>query len=225
SQVLRERLGVGCFLALTATATAATVQDITQKLGIPLENSSRIGIFGIPKNLQLSVSMDPNRDQALLELLRGWNLRNFGNVGNFGNSVIVYCTRREESERLAALIQREFQEFPEKTWKNQRKGKKREFCVSAAYHAGLCPRERRKIQEDFMENRIRVLCATISFGMGLDKSQIRGIVHYNIPGNLESYVQEIGRAGRDGNPARCHLFLQPQVGKMGEFWEKFGNLG
>ncbi|NWH98484.1 RECQ4 helicase, partial [Tichodroma muraria] len=89
-------------------------------------------------------------------------------------------------------------------------GKIPEFWVAAAYHAGLSPRERRKIQRDFMENRIRVLCATISFGMGLDKRDIRGIVHYNIPGNLESYVQEIGRAGRDGIPARCHLFVEPE---------------
>ncbi|XP_023801378.1 ATP-dependent DNA helicase Q4-like, partial [Cyanistes caeruleus] len=146
-----------------------------------------------------------SRSQALLRLLRGRNL----------GSAIVYCTRREESERLAALIRREFPgipspQRPENNGKKQRKGKNEEFWVSAAYHAGLAPRERRKIQRDFMENRIRVLCATISFGMGLDKSDIRGIVHYNIPGNLESYVQEIGRAGRDGKPAWCHLFLEPE---------------
>uniref|UniRef100_A0A8C3U2S3 DNA 3'-5' helicase n=1 Tax=Catharus ustulatus TaxID=91951 RepID=A0A8C3U2S3_CATUS len=210
-KILRERLGVRCFLGLTATATAAALRHISQHLGI----SAPIGaaIVGIPKNLRLSASLDPDRDRALLELLQAWTFGNSGNSGNsenFGNSVLVFCTRREECERLAALIRREFPEIPEKSRIKTGKGKPREFCVSAAYHAGLCPRERRRIQEDFMENRIRVLCATISFGMGLDKSQIQGIVHYNIPGSLESYVQEIGRAGRDGSAARCHLFLQPE---------------
>ncbi|NWX63804.1 RECQ4 helicase, partial [Promerops cafer] len=211
-QVLRERLGIRCFLGLTATATAATARDVAQHLGIPPENGVGIGAAGIPENLRLSVSMDSDRDQALLQLLRRWHSGNFGNSGNIGNSVIVFCTRREESERLAALIRREFPEIPQNPGKNQRKGKNQEFCVSVAYHAGLSPRERRQIQGDFMENRIRVLCATVSFGMGLDKADVRGIVHYNVPGSLESFVQEIGRAGRDRNPARCHLLLQQQVG-------------
>lgn len=79
------------------------------------------------------------------------------------------------------------------------------------YHAGLTPAARKRIQNDFMSGRLRVVAATVAFGMGIDKSDIRGIIHYNLPKTVESYVQEIGRAGRDGEPAYCHLFLDAQV--------------
>ncbi|NXQ35385.1 RECQ4 helicase, partial [Alaudala cheleensis] len=104
-KVLRERLGVRCFLGLTATATAATARDVAQHLGIPPENGIAIGAAGIPENLRLSVSMDPDRDQALLWLLGSGPLA-------WAGSVLVYCTRREESERLAELIRRELPPIP-----------------------------------------------------------------------------------------------------------------
>lgn len=83
--------------------------------------------------------------------------------------------------------------------------------IAEAYHAGMSASERRRVQNNFMCGELRVVVATVAFGMGLDKSDVRGIIHYNMPKSFESYVQEIGRAGRDGQPAHCHLFLDPEV--------------
>ena len=80
-----------------------------------------------------------------------------------------------------------------------------------SYHAGLTPAQRKRVQNAFMTGRLRVVVATVAFGMGLDKSDVRGIIHYNMPKSFESYVQEIGRAGRDREPAQCHVFLDPEV--------------
>lgn len=83
--------------------------------------------------------------------------------------------------------------------------------IAEAYHAGMSASERRRVQNNFMCGELRLVVATVAFGMGLDKSDVRGIVHYNMPKSFESYVQEIGRAGRDGEPSHCHLFLDPEV--------------
>ena len=78
---------------------------------------------------------------------------------------------------------------------------------SGSYHAGKSDAARQFIQKEFIENRIRVLCCTIAFSMGIDKSDIQSVIHYDMPRSIENYVQEIGRAGRDGTLARCHMFL------------------
>ncbi|XP_071957699.1 ATP-dependent DNA helicase Q4-like [Antedon mediterranea] len=85
-----------------------------------------------------------------------------------------------------------------------------------SYHAGMTASERRKVQNAFMSGSIRIVVATVAFGMGLDKSDVRAIIHYNMPKSFESYVQEIGRAGRDGKPAHCHLFLDSQGRDLSE---------
>lgn len=79
------------------------------------------------------------------------------------------------------------------------------------YHAGLSAAQRRRVQKRFMTGQLRIVVATVAFGMGLDKSDVRAIIHYNLPRSFESYVQEIGRAGRDGRPSHCHVFLDPEV--------------
>ena len=79
------------------------------------------------------------------------------------------------------------------------------------YHAGLSAAQRRRVQKRFMTGQLRIVVATVAFGMGLDKSDVRAIIHYNLPRSFESYVQEIGRAGRDGRPSQCHVFLDPEV--------------
>ena len=103
-------------------------------------------------------------------------------------SIIIYVMRQRQADLLSTHI------------------KTRKLSV-ASYHAGKSPKERTRIQNSFMKGKVQILIATIAFGMGINKSDVRGIIHFDLPKSLENYVQEIGRAGRDGNMAWCHLFL------------------
>ncbi|KAM6899998.1 ATP-dependent DNA helicase Q4 [Xenentodon cancila] len=222
-KVLRERLGVQCLLGLTATATLSTALDIAQHLDISDQDGIAVRSAAVPPNLNLSVSTDKEKDQALVSLLKG---DRFGCL----DSIIVYCTRREETVRVAALLRTCLQGVLVKE-NNQASGNSRTESNPAgqrkkdmarkkirkplkwqaeSYHAGLSGSERRRVQNNFMCGELRIVVATVAFGMGLDKSDVRGIIHYNMPKSFENYVQEIGRAGRDGEPAHCHLFLDPQ---------------
>ncbi len=92
-------------------------------------------------------------------------------------------------------------------------GKRRKLTFSAdSYHAGMSASQRRSVQNKFMSGALRIVVATVAFGMGLNKSDVRAIVHYDMPKSFESFVQEIGRAGRDGRPAYCHTFINGEVG-------------
>ncbi|MGH0159549.1 UNVERIFIED_CONTAM: hypothetical protein FKN15_037747 [Acipenser sinensis] len=229
-KVLRNRLGVRCLLGLTATATVATARDIAHHLEIRDEDGIAVRSAAIPPNLQLSVSMDRDRDQALVCLLKG---DRFGSL----DSVIVYCTRREETSRIAALLRTCMQgvllkesseplgegegEAEDTHGKRKKALAKRKIrkplkWMAESYHAGMTGAQRRRVQNNFMCGELRIVVATVAFGMGLDKSDVRGIIHYNMPKSFESYVQEIGRAGRDGKPAHCHLFLDPDGGDLSE---------
>nr|XP_061786920.1 ATP-dependent DNA helicase Q4-like [Nerophis lumbriciformis] len=220
-KVLRERLGVQCLLGLTATATLSTALDIAQHLDINDQDGIAVRSAAVPTNLHLSVSMDREKDHALVSLLKG---DRFGCL----DSIIVYCTRREETTRVAALLRtclqgvllKENKHINSQTQSNPVGQRKKELArkkirkplkwQAESYHAGLSASERRRVQNNFMCGELRIVVATVAFGMGLDKSDVRGIVHYNMPKSFESYVQEIGRAGRDGEPAHCHLFLDPE---------------
>merc|ERR550519_1173473 len=115
--------------------------------------------------------------------------------------------RRAATPRLATLLRTKLQEKDIKG--AERKKEKGRYSETAEpYHAGLTAHRRKSVQARFMTGKLRVVVATVAFGMGIDKSDIRAIVHYNMPKTFESYIQEIGRAGRDGKPARCHLFLE-----------------
>ena len=95
-------------------------------------------------------------------------------------------------------------------------GKSKMSCTSEPYHAGLSGAKRKSVQNAFMSAKLRIVVATVAFGMGIDKRDIRAIVHYNMPRSFESYIQEIGRAGRDGLSARAHLFLDNRGGDVRE---------
>uniref|UniRef100_H3C0F9 ATP-dependent DNA helicase Q4 n=1 Tax=Tetraodon nigroviridis TaxID=99883 RepID=H3C0F9_TETNG len=227
-KVLRDRLGVQCLLGLTATATLSTALDIARHLDINDQDGIAVRSAAVPPNLHLSVSTDREKDQALVSLLKG---ERFGCL----DSIIVYCTRREETVRVAALLrtclQGVFVKENKQTGSSQehnnpvgqrkkdlarKKIRKPLKWQAESYHAGLSAAERRRVQNNFMCGELRIVVATVAFGMGLDKSDVRGIVHYNMPKSFESYVQEIGRAGRDGESAHCHLFLDPEGGDLHE---------
>ncbi|XP_058065244.1 uncharacterized protein LOC131214918 [Anopheles bellator] len=199
-KVLKEKLGVKTILGLTATATVQTRQSIVSHLSIPDGVSGIISDIPLPNNLLLTISRDENRDTALVELLHS---ERFSSL----ESIIVYCTRRDDCERIASFIRTCFQDAARARAEKASNKRPRLNYVAEPYHAGMPASRRRTIQNAFMRGDLRIVVATIAFGMGINKADIRAIVHYNMPKNFESYVQEVGRAGRDGLLAHCHLFL------------------
>ena len=179
NSILRGVLGVRCVLALTATATRSTQESMSRHLSIGEEGIIRSS--PIPANLRLSASKVDNRREETVRLLRSHPLFSQG-------AAIVYCTRQADTESLAGYL--------------------RTNGISAeCYHAGMPAPKRRAAQKRFMGDQVRVVVATIAFGMGLDKANVRAVIHYSFPKSPENYVQEIGRAGRDGLPSFCHAFL------------------
>lgn len=207
-RVLREKLGVKTVLGLTATATLQTRESIVRHLGIPDGLEGIISDIPLPDNLILTVSQDENRDRALIALIRGPRFELL-------QSVIIYCTRRDECERIAGFLRTCLQDN-KKSDESSNKKRKRANWNAEAYHAGLPASRRRSIQNAFMSGDLRIVVATIAFGMGINKSDIRGIIHYNMPKSFESYVQEVGRAGRDGKQAHCHVFLDSKGSDLSE---------
>lgn len=175
---LREEFPHVPLLALTATADAATRDDILKQLGIP-GSGLLIDSFDRP-NIALTVFQNKKRKEKhelIFRFLREHR----------GESGIVYCLSRKLTEAFAAeLCSEGFKAEP--------------------YHAGLDAEARIAVQERFVRDDTPIVCATIAFGMGIDKSNVRWVIHYNTPKNVESYYQEIGRSGRDGADAEAMLF-------------------
>ncbi len=165
-------------LLLTATATQTVADDICRKFEIPADNCVRTGFHR--KNLKIRVH--PVKEPEKLDHL----------VGMFRDKscplpAIVYVTLQKSAERVAA-------------------GLAAAGIPASAYHAGMGNEQRAQVQNSFMAGAINCVVATIAFGMGIDKSDIRTVIHFDLPKSIEGYSQEIGRAGRDGKESRCVLF-------------------
>jgi ATP-dependent DNA helicase RecQ len=166
-----------CSIKNVSAFTATATPEVVKDIGIQLNfDNPKIFVKGFEReNLHLNVHLNVNKNRKCQELL-----------SVIDGSAIIYTSSRKKAEETAEFL----------TMKGFNCG---------YYHAGLNAIERRRIQEDFINDQLRVICATNAFGMGIDKKDIRLIIHFNIPGSIENYYQEIGRAGRDNKESHIHL--------------------
>jgi ATP-dependent DNA helicase RecQ len=182
-----DALGETTVLALTATATPRVRKDIIESLRRPLKEVS--ADFDRP-NLTLICRQPPDqkaKDREVLRLLQE-------NPG----ATIIYVSSRAEADRLGVWLQQE-------------------GIPTGVYHAGISNEIRAQVQEKFQQDELRILVATVAFGMGVDKPDVRQVIHYNLPTSLENYYQEAGRAGRDGEASQCTLFYVPKDYQIQKF--------
>jgi bloom syndrome protein len=167
-------------MALTATATERVQKDVLTQL--KMKDDAKVFVSGFNRpNLRYEVRKK-QAGKKQMEEMAGLINRDFR-----GGSGVIYCLSRDECEKVA-------------------KGLNAINCKAEAYHAGMSPTDREQTQQRWSKDRTHVVCATIAFGMGIDKSDVRFVFHYSLPKSMEGYFQEAGRAGRDGEKATCILF-------------------
>ncbi|WJG09996.1 RecQ family ATP-dependent DNA helicase [Aliiglaciecola sp. LCG003] len=171
--VYQKALNAPLALLLTATATSEVSQDIASKFAVGPHSIVQTGFYRANLQLQAIVATAQHKDALLID-----------NVSAQSGAGIVYVTLQKQAEDVARLLQQQ-------------------GFNAAAYHAGMADEKRQLLQQQFMQNEVDIVVATIAFGMGIDKSNIRFVIHYELPKSIEGYSQEIGRAGRDGLHANC----------------------
>lgn len=178
---VREMLGNPLTMALTATATPRVQQEILSSLSLKPHHTKQV-LYSVNRpNIALgTVLCENNKNQLVLE-----------SVKKVQKPGIIYFSSKKMADEIAVLIQTET------------------GLTAESYHSGLEAEDKIKIQHQFVQNTIDVICATSAFGMGINKNNIRFVFHYHLPASPEAYLQEIGRAGRDGSPSLALLFYEP----------------
>jgi ATP-dependent DNA helicase RecQ len=169
----RQQLNIPLVLLLTATATKKVKLDMAKRFDIADQHIVQTGFYRSNLDLRVLAVSERQKDQKLLDLVKSQS-----------GAGIIYVTLQQSAQRVAQFLMAQ-------------------GIDASAYHAGLENDKRQAIQEKFMASQLNVVVATIAFGMGIDKSDIRFVMHYDLPKSIENYSQEIGRAGRDGLGAQC----------------------